>query len=478
MSDLFNKVEEYLFQESDLSIERLQTAVNQLNSYRLDFSDIFIQDMQFEYWQLEDGIVKDASFNLNKGLGVRTIDGEKTGFAYANQLQLSALNNAINAATSISRAGQNKTIGFNKVNAQSLYTEQFTLEGVDQTQKIALLRSLDAKARDMNDKVKQVIVTLSSAYEHMLVMATDGTLAADIRPMIRLNVTVIAEQGNSRERGSAGIGGRYGWEQLMQQDLDKLVSDAIHQAITNLQAIDAPAGMMPVILGNGWSGVLLHEAVGHGLEGDFNRKNSSAYSNRIGQKVASELCSVIDDGSLANCRGSLNVDDEGTPTQSTVLIEKGILKGYMQDKQNSRLMNMSVTGNGRRESYAHLPLPRMTNTFMLSGNSKREEIIASVKKGIYAPNFAGGQVDITSGNFVFSASEAYLIENGKITAPIKGATIVGNGPEVLQKVSMVADDSELDPGIGVCVKDGQSIPVCVGQPTLKVDQMNVGGTKT
>ncbi|MCW8857669.1 MAG: metalloprotease TldD, partial [Kangiella sp.] len=309
------------------------------------------------------------------------------------------------------------------------------------------------------------------------VLASDGVTAADIRPMIRLNVSVIVEHQGRRERGSAGLGGRYDWLQLMQADLDGLAKTAVTQALINLEAIDAPAGMMPVVLGNGWPGVLLHEAVGHGLEGDFNRKGSSAYANKIGQQVASELCTVVDDGSLPNHRGSLTVDDEGTSTQSTMLIEKGVLKGYMQDKHNARLMGQKPTGNGRRESYAHLPMPRMTNTFMKSGDSDPEEIIKSVKKGIYAPNFAGGQVDITSGNFVFSASEAYLIEDGKITAPIKGATLTGNGPEVLKRVSMVGNDSSLDPGIGVCGKDGQSIPVCVGQPTLKVDQMTVGGTK-
>lgn len=311
----------------------------------------------------------------------------------------------------------------------------------------------------------------------MLVAAIDGTLAADIRPMIRLNVTVVAEHAGRRERGSAGMGGRYSWQHLMTMNIESLAEKAVSQAVINLDAVEAPAGSMPVILGNGWPGVLLHEAVGHGLEGDFNRKGSSAYANRMGQKVASDLCTVVDDGTLTDQRGSLNVDDEGTQTQSTVLIENGVLKGYMQDKHNARLMGLSPTGNGRRESYAHLPMPRMTNTLMLGGQSDPQEIIRSVKKGIYAPNFAGGQVDITSGNFVFSASEAYLIEDGKLTAPVKGATLAGNGPEVLKYVSMVGNDSQLDPGIGICGKDGQSIPVCVGQPTLKVDKLTVGGTQ-
>jgi len=477
MNTLLDQVERNLFEESDLNLDRLQGAIQKLQRFDIDYSDIFIQEVQHQYWQLEDGIVKDASFNLNKGLGVRAIEGEKTSFAYANQLQLQALDNAISAASSMSRSGQHKTISFNAVASQPLYTSRPVLFEIKQQQKIDLLRSLDAKARQLDDKVQQVVVSLSAVDEQMMVLASDGVTAADIRPMIRLNVSVIVEHQGRRERGSAGLGGRYDWLQLMQADLDGLAKTAVTQALINLEAIDAPAGMMPVVLGNGWPGVLLHEAVGHGLEGDFNRKGSSAYANKIGQQVASELCTVVDDGSLPNHRGSLTVDDEGTSTQSTMLIEKGVLKGYMQDKHNARLMGQKPTGNGRRESYAHLPMPRMTNTFMKSGDSDPEEIIKSVKKGIYAPNFAGGQVDITSGNFVFSASEAYLIEDGKITAPIKGATLTGNGPEVLKRVSMVGNDSSLDPGIGVCGKDGQSIPVCVGQPTLKVDQMTVGGTK-
>lgn len=477
MNILLEKVERNLFEESDLNVDRLQDAIGKLQRYDIDYSDIFIQEVQHQYWQLEDGIVKDASFNLNKGLGVRAIEGEKTSFAYANQLQLQALDNAISAASSMSRSGQAKNIAFEHVAAKQLYTSSPVLFEIEQQQKIELLRRVDAYARQLDEKVQQVIVSLSAVDEQMMVIASDGAIAADIRPMIRLNVSVIVEHQGRRERGSAGLGGRYDWHELMQADLDGLAKKAVTQALINLQAIDAPAGMMPVVLGSGWPGVLLHEAVGHGLEGDFNRKGSSAYANKIGQQVASSLCTVIDDGTLPNHRGSLSVDDEGTLSQSNVLIEKGILKGYMQDKQNARLMGQNPTGNGRRESYAHLPMPRMTNTYMVSGESDPEEIIRSVKKGIYAPNFAGGQVDITSGNFVFSASEAYLIEDGKITAPIKGATLTGNGPEVLKRVSMVGNDSSLDPGIGVCGKDGQSVPVCVGQPTLKVDQMTVGGTQ-
>lgn len=479
MTNILGRVEKHLFKESDLSVNAVQKAVEALSHYQQDYADIFLQEIVMEYWQLEDGLVKDASFNLNKGLGIRSIDGEKTGFAYANQFEQTALNNALTAATSISRAGQSKTVGFTQTSRDSsLYLAEKTLGDVEPSHKIALLRQLDAKARQLDEKVKQVIVSLSAADEHMMVAAIDGTLAADIRPMIRLNVTVVAEHEGRRERGSAGMGGRYNWQHLMSLDLEQLAEQAVKQALINLDAVEAPAGTMPVVLGNGWPGVLLHEAVGHGLEGDFNRKGSSAYANRLGEKVASDLCTVVDDGTLQNQRGSLNVDDEGTLTQSNVLIEKGVLKGYMQDKHNARLMGQAPTGNGRRESYAHLPMPRMTNTLMLSGQSNPEEIIRSVKKGIYAPNFAGGQVDITSGNFVFSASEAYLIEDGKLTAPIKGATLAGNGPEVLKYVSMVGNDSQLDPGIGICGKDGQSVPVCVGQPTLKVDQLTVGGTQS
>lgn len=478
MTTIIDRVEQHLFRESDLSVATISQAVESISRYQQDYADIFLQEVVMEYWQLEDGLVKDASFNLNKGLGIRSIDGEKTGFAYANQFESTALNNALAAATSISRAGQSKAVSFNQiVPSQSLYTEHKVLGDVEPSHKIALLRQLDGKARQLDEKVKQVMVSLSAADEHVLVAAIDGTLAADIRPMIRLNVTVVAEHQGRRERGSAGMGGRYDWQHLMSLDLESIASQAVHQAVVNLEAVEAPAGTMPVVLGNGWPGVLLHEAIGHGLEGDFNRKGSSAYAGRIGEKVASELCTVVDDGTLEGQRGSLNVDDEGTRTQSTVLIEDGVLKGYMQDKHNARLMGQQATGNGRRESYAHLPMPRMTNTLMLAGQSNPEEIIASVKKGIYAPNFAGGQVDITSGNFVFSASEAYLIEDGKLTAPIKGATLAGNGPEVLKYVSMVGNDSQLDPGIGVCGKDGQSVPVCVGQPTLKVDQLTVGGTQ-
>lgn len=475
---LLNKVESSLFLESDLTLDYLNRSIERLHSFHLDFSDIYLQQGSMEYWQLEDGLVKDSSFNLVKGLGVRTILEDKTGFAYANSFKQQELNNAIQAATSISKAGQVRKVSFNVKQENTRFQNTEVMLNVGQNEKIQLLQDLDKKTRQIDEKVVQVIISLSAADDSILVVASDGTQAADIRPMIRLNVSVVVESNGKRERGSAGLGGRYLWKDLISMDLSSLSQQAVEQALRNLDAQEAPAGSMPVVLGNGWSGVLLHEAVGHGLEGDFNRKGSSAYSSKVGQKVASELCTVVDDGTVKNMRGSLTVDDEGTPTQSNVLIENGILKGYMQDKHNAHLMGVEPTGNGRRESYAHLPMPRMTNTFMLSGKSEKEEIIRSVKKGIYAPNFAGGQVDITSGNFVFSANEAYLIENGKITAPIKGATLIGNGPRVLQRVSMVANDSCLDPGVGVCGKAGQSVPVSVGQPTLKIDELTIGGTQS
>ena len=478
MTTIIDRVEQHLFRESDLSVATISQAVESISRYQQDYADIFLQEVVMEYWQLEDGLVKDASFNLNKGLGIRSIDGEKTGFAYANQFESTALNNALAAATSISRAGQSKAVSFNQiVPSQSLYTEHKVLGDVEPSHKIALLRQLDAKARQLDEKVKQVMVSLSAADEHMLVAAIDGTLAADIRPMIRLNVTVVAEHQGRRERGSAGMGGRYDWQHLMSLDLESLASQAVHQAVVNLEAVEAPAGTMPVVLGNGWPGVLLHEAIGHGLEGDFNRKGSSAYAGRIGEKVASELCTVVDDGTLEGQRGSLNVDDEGTRTQSTVLIENGVLKGYMQDKLNARLMGMAPTGNGRRESFAHLPMPRMTNTYMLAGEHDPGEIIESVERGLYAVNFMGGQVDITNGKFVFSASEAYLIENGKIKHPVKGATLIGDGPTAMQRVSMVGNDLQFDQGLGMCGKDGQTIPVGIGQPSMKIDKLTVGGTQ-
>jgi TldD protein len=427
---------------------------------------------------LEDGIIKEGAHNIEQGAGIRAISGEKTGFAYSDELQFPALLEAARAARSISRSGSQGSIQVKgSVVPHSLYEPINPLPSLSEADKVELLRRVDAEARRQDPRVTQVIVSLVGAQDVVLVAATDGTLNADVRPLIRLNVHVIAEQAGRREQGSSGGGARDSFQFLLEQDRALgFAREAVRQALLNLEAVDAPAGSMPVVLGPGWPGVLLHEAVGHGLEGDFNRKGTSAFSGRIGEQVASPLCTVVDDGTLPGRRGSLNIDDEGTPSQNTVLIEKGVLKGYMQDKLNARLTGVQSTGNGRRESYAHLPMPRMTNTYMLPGEHDPEEIISSVKKGLYAVNFGGGQVDITSGRFVFSASEAYLIENGKITVPVKGATLIGNGPEAMTRISMVGNDLKLDAGVGVCGKEGQSVPVGVGQPTLKLDELTVGGT--
>ena len=431
----------------------------------IDNADLYFEYSRAESWVLEDGIVKDGSHSIDQGVGVRAVSGDKTGFAYSDDLVLPALTQAASAARAIA--------------GQVLYRPTDPLASLPDAEKVALLERIDAKARAMDPRITQVIVGLTGSYNVVLVAGSDGTHVADVRPLVRLNVSVIAEQNGRRERGSSGGGGRFGYEYFSNPELtDKYVSEAVQLALVNLDARDAPAGVMEVALGPGWPGILLHEAIGHGLEGDFNRKGSSAFSGRIGEKVASDLCTVVDDGTIADRRGSLNVDDEGTPTTCTTLIENGILKGYMQDKMNARLMGMTATGNGRRESYAHLPMPRMTNTYMLNGPHDPGEIIGSVKKGLYAAQFGGGQVDITNGKFVFSASEAWLIEDGKLTKPVKGATLIGNGPDVLTRVSMVGNDLALDSGIGTCGKDGQSVPVGVGQPTIRIDGLTVGGTAT
>lgn len=456
----------------------LQNILDQLMGHQVDNADLYFQISRNESWVLEDGIIKEGHHNIDQGVGVRAMSGEKTGFAYSDEILLPALNQAASAARAIVRSGrQSQVQAWQQHSGQQLYLTADPLNSLETADKIDLLRQMDAEARAQDPRVKQVIASLAGVHEVILVAASDGTLAADIRPLVRMNVTVIAEQGDKREQGSAGGGGRVDYRYFREKDRARdYAREAVRQALVNLEARPAPAGTMPVVLGPGWPGVLLHEAVGHGLEGDFNRKGSSAFSGRIGEKVASTLCTVVDDGAMKHRRGSLNVDDEGTLSQQTVLIENGILKGYMQDKLNARLMGMSPTGNGRRESYAHLPMPRMTNTYMMSGESEAEEIIASVDKGLYAVNFGGGQVDITSGKFVFSACEAYMIENGKVTYPVKGATLIGNGPDVLTRVSMVGNDLALDRGVGVCGKEGQSVPVGVGQPTLKIDSLTVGGT--
>ncbi|MBW0280067.1 metalloprotease TldD [Shewanella xiamenensis] len=466
-----------------LALDGLQSYLNTIHQHKVDFSDLYFQGSRHESWVLEDGIIKDGSFHIERGVGVRAISGEKTGFAYADDITPAALSAAAEAARGIAGAGeQAKVQAFKRRQALALYDSLDPIAAMEEVKKINLLKEADAYVRSLDSRIIQVVISLAGVHEEILVAASDGTLAADIRPLVRFNCSVILEEHGKRERGSAGGGGRHDYSVFMVNDETSLpmcfafAREAVRQAQVNLNAIDAPAGEMPVVLGNGWPGVLLHEAVGHGLEGDFNRKGSSAFSGMVGQQVASKLVTVVDDGTLANRRGSLSIDDEGVQTQRTVLIEDGILKGYIQDKLNARLMGVAPTGNGRRESYAHLPMPRMTNTYMTAGESDPSEIIKSVKKGIYAPNFGGGQVDITSGKFVFSASEAYLIENGEVTQAIKGATLIGNGPEAMSQISMVGNDMALDKGVGVCGKDGQSVPVGVGQPTLKLDKLTVGGT--
>jgi TldD protein len=479
-------VQNHLLSPAELSLPQLEAVMGQLMVKKIDMADLYFQSTRMESWGLEDGILKEGSFSVEQGVGIRAISGEKTGFAHSDDIQRLALESAAKAARSIatSTGGADSAAvsitgkqAQSPITRQSLYLPDDPLLSLSESEKIALLHEADTLARQSDPRIKRVSVSLSGSHEMILVLGSDGTLAADIRPLVRFNVRVIVDDKGRIEQGSAGGGGRMGYAYFIEKGLSRsMVQEAVRLALLNLEAGHAPAGTMPVVLGPGWPGVLLHEAIGHGLEGDFNRKGSSAFSGRIGERVASPLCTIVDDGTLPNRRGSLNMDDEGTPSQSTVLIERGILKGYLQDKLNAKLMNTRSTGNGRRESYASLPLPRMTNTYMLSGNSVPSDIIASVKKGLYAVNFGGGQVDITSGKFVFTTSEAYLIENGKITQPVKGATLVGHGPDILTKVSMVGNDLQLDPGVGTCGKEGQSVPVGVGQPTLKIDAMTVGGT--
>jgi TldD protein len=480
LSDLLNEVQGQLWGPSGIELGQVEALMGRLMSPSVDIGELFFQRQKSQSWSLEDGIVKDGSFSVDQGVGVRAVSGEKTGFAYAEDIVMPALHSATEAARSIARQGQERQIqAWRPAPQQARYGTVDPIASLPDADKVALLTRVDALARQQDPRVAEVNVRLSASHESMLVMASDGTLCADIRPLVRLDVSVIVAQDGRRERGFAGGGGRAELGMLADAEFaEDLAKEAVRTALVNLDARDAPAGPMTVVLGPGWPGVLLHEAVGHGLEGDFNRKGSSAFSGRVGELVASELCTVVDDGTLPGRRGSLSVDDEGCSTQETVLIENGVLKGYMQDKLNARLMNVASTGNGRRQSFAHLPMPRMTNTFMRPGAHDPEEIVASVKNGVYAVNFGGGQVDITSGRFVFSATEAYLIENGKVTAPIRGATLIGNGPEVMTRISMVGNDLALDGGVGVCGKDGQSVPVGVGQPTLKIDEVTVGGTQS
>lgn len=475
-------VSEQLLAVNKLSHQDLFSALGQLAERRLDYADLYFQSSYHEAWGIEDGIIKEGSYHIDQGVGVRAVSGEKTGFAYADQLTLNALNQSVQAARSIVReSGNGKVRTLGEISHLALYPRLDPLQSLPREEKIALLHRVDKVARAQDKRVQEVTASITGVYEQVLVAATDGTLAADVRPLVRFSVSVLVEEDGKRERGSSGGGGRFGYDYFLQSvegetRVDAYAKEAVRMALLNLSAVAAPAGTMPVVLGAGWPGVLLHEAVGHGLEGDFNRRGTSVFSGQMGKQVASELCTVVDDGTIQGRRGSLSIDDEGVPGQYNVLIENGILKGYMQDKLNARLMGVAPTGNGRRESYAHLPMPRMTNTYLLAGKSTPEEIIASVDYGLYAPNFGGGQVDITSGKFVFSTSEAYLIEKGRITTPVKGATLIGSGIEAMQQISMVGNDLALDQGVGVCGKEGQSVPVGVGQPTLKLDSLTVGGT--
>ncbi|MGJ7261861.1 metalloprotease TldD [Morganella morganii] len=478
----FSTVSNHLLTAHDLDEQDLFSVLTQLADRHIDYGDLYFQSSFHEAWVLEDKIIKNGSYNIDQGVGIRAVSGEKTGFAYADQISLTALQQSASAARSIVREqGNGKVQSLHRVNNTALYAALDPLRAMPREEKIALLHRLDRVARAEDPRVQEVNASLTGVYEEVLVAATDGTLATDIRPLVRLSVSVLVEEDGKREHGGSGGGGRFGYEYFLGTEdgeirADHFAREAVRMALVNLSAVAAPAGSMPVVLGAGWPGVLLHEAVGHGLEGDFNRRGASVFSGKIGQQVTSSLCTIVDDGTIGDRRGSLAIDDEGVLGQYNVLIENGILKGYMQDKLNARLMGVDPTGNGRRESYAHLPMPRMTNTYMLAGETSPEEIIASVKNGLYAPNFGGGQVDITSGKFVFSTSEAYLIENGKITKPVKGATLIGSGIEAMQQVSMVGNDLKLDKGVGVCGKEGQSVPVGVGQPTLKLDSITVGGT--
>ncbi len=462
-----------------LSENDMARAIGEIFTHKVDYADLYFQYTRSEGWSLEEGIVKTGSFSISQGVGVRAVAGEKTAFAYSDTLSPEALLSSARAVRSIARQGAGKTkvrTGDDPRQGQSLYPPVDPLATMSAPEKVGLLERVEKMARARDPHVAQVMASLGMEYDVIMVAGSDGRLAADVRPLVRLSLTVVVERNGRRETGHAGGGGRTGLGYFSDETLTQYVEQAVHEAMINLDAQAAPAGEMTVVLAAGWPGILLHEAVGHGLEGDFNRKGSSVFSGRIGQRVASKGVTVVDDGTIEGRRGSLNVDDEGNPTQRNVLIEDGILRGYMQDTLNSRLMKTAATGNGRRESFAHLPMPRMTNTFMLSGKTPPEEIIASVKKGIYAANFGGGQVDITSGKFVFSTSEAYMIENGRITHPVKGATLIGSGPEAMNRVSMIGNNMKLDSGIGTCGKEGQSVPVGVGMPTIKMEGLTVGGT--
>ena len=470
---------ELLLTPFGLDESHLRRALSHIRAHQVDDADLYFQYTRSESWSLEEGIVKTGAFSIDQGVGVRAVSGEKTAFAYSDDISLAALMDAaatVRSISSVAQAGQRRIASKKIAKSRSLYGPQDPIASMDSQAKVALLERVEQRARAKDARVVQVMAGLASEWDVVLVARADGTLAADVRPLVRLSVMVIAEQAGRREVGSSGGGGRLGLAYFSDAQIADYVDEAVSSALTNLQSRPAPAGEMTVVLGPGWPGVLLHEAVGHGLEGDFNRKGSSAFSGRIGERVAAKGVTVLDDGTLPERRGSLNVDDEGHPTQQNVLIEDGILRGYLQDSLNARLMGVPATGNGRRESYAHLPMPRMTNTYMLGGDKDPQEIVASIQRGLYATNFGGGQVDITSGKFVFSASQAYWVENGKILYPVKGATLVGSGPQSLKKVTMIGNDMRLDSGVGTCGKEGQSVPVGVGQPTMRIEGLTVGGT--
>ncbi|HET7833135.1 MAG TPA: metalloprotease TldD [Gallionella sp.] len=474
---LFATAQHALLQPYDLEAQQIERVFNSMLAHRLDYADLYFQYSRAESWALEEGIVKSGSFNIDQGVGVRAVSGDKTAFAYSDEISLNALNSAAQATRAIARQGGTQMVPLLRHGSRrELYLPHDPIASLRDDAKVALLERIESYARALDPRVAQVMASLAGEYEVVMVARSDGLMNADVRPLVRLSVTVIIENNGRREVGSAGGGGRFDYGYFDDAVLRTYAAQAVHQAVVNLDAAPAPAGQMTVVLGNGWPGILLHEAIGHGLEGDFNRKGSSAFAGRVGERVAATGVTVVDDGTLASRRGSLQMDDEGNPTQCTTLIENGILKGYLQDTLNARLMGVPVTGNARRESFAHLPLPRMTNTYMLNGDKDPQEIIASVKHGLYAVNFGGGQVDITSGKFVFSTAEAYMIEDGKITHPVKGATLIGNGPDVLTRISMIGNDMALDPGVGTCGKEGQSVPVGVGQPTVRIDGLTVGGT--
>ena len=473
-----NKIKNLILNPAELDEQKIQKIINNLNHKNIDYSDLYFQYSKNEFFAIEDGSVKNASFNIDNGCGVRAVSGDKTAYAYTDEVNFRTLTQSCEIINALRSQGQDKSVP--QVNSNKPRQIYQSLDPIINTgeKKIEILKKLESLAFSRDKRIIKVNASIASEYDAILIVNKFSDMKSDIRPLVRLSLSIIIEDNNRKEIGTAGGGGRYSIDYFSDDILNFYIDEAYHQAVTNLEAIPSPAGLMPVVLGPGWPGILLHEAIGHGLEGDFNRKGTSAFSKLMGKKVANTDITIVDDGTIQDRRGSLNIDDEGNPTQRTVLIENGFLRNYLQDSLNAKLMNMQLTGNGRRESYAHIPMPRMTNTIMTNGNHNPKEIIKSVKKGIFAPNFGGGQVDITSGKFVFSSSLAWLIEDGKITQPIKGASIVGNGPDILKKVSMVGNDSSLDTGVGTCGKDGQSVPVGVGQPTLKIDEILVGGSDT